>query len=163
VPEKTVVARHEGGMRFVARTGSEHEVVLDSGDGGTGMRPTEAVIVGLTTCTAMDVVAILDKKRQAYDSYAIHARAQQRDEYPQVFTRIDIVHEVTGPAVTVEAVRRAIELSAMKYCPVSAMLSAGDTEVHHAYRVVGTGPVRFEETGEAIVTGPYARPDILAG
>ena len=63
----------------------------------------------------------------------------QRDEYPQVFTEIDVVHEVTGPDLSEAAIRRAIELSATKYCPVNAMLSAGATVVHHRYVVHSTG------------------------
>jgi hypothetical protein len=69
---------------------------------------------------------------------------------------------VAGPAVTEEAVRRAIELSATKYCPVSAMLSAGETAVHHRYVVRGTGDVPFEAEGEVVVTGPYRRPEVVA-
>ena len=60
------------------------------------------------------------------------------------------------------AIARCIELSAMKYCPVSAMLSAGATIVHHRYRIVSTGATPYEVEGEVIATGPYARPDILA-
>lgn len=163
MPEKTVVTRHEGGMRFVALAGSGHEQVMDDGRSDSGMRPTEAVLAGLAACTAMDIVSIMDKKRQAYDSYTVHATGLQRDEYPQIYTRIDLVHEVSGPGVEVAQVRRCIELSATKYCPVSAMLSAGDTEIHHRYRVVRTGPDPSEDEGEVLVTGPYRRPDIVAG
>ena len=159
--EKTVVVRHEGGMRFVTRSGSNHEFVMDDARGDTGMRPTEAVLAGLTACTAMDVVSIMQKKRQVYDSYVVHTRGEQRAEYPQIYTRIDIVHEVVGPDVDVAQVRRSIELSATKYCPVSAMLSAGDTEIHHRYRVRRTGDQPFEEEGEVVVTGPYQRPDVI--
>ncbi len=161
MPLKTIVARHEGGMRFVARSASNHELVMDNGQSDTGMRPTEAVLAGLVACTAMDIVSIMEKKRQVYDSYVIRATGRQRDEYPQIYTRIDLVHEVAGPGVEVKQVKRCIELSATKYCPVSAMLSAGDTEIHHRYHVRVTGDAPFEEEGEVLVTGPYLRPDVL--
>jgi putative redox protein len=93
--------------------------------------------------------------------YEIHVTADQRDGYPQVFTRIDVVHELEGPAVEVAALRRCIELSATKYCPVSAMLSAGATEIHHRYHLIRTGPDPLDESGEVLVTGPYRRPDLL--
>ena len=64
--------------------------------------------------------------------------------------------------VEVAAIRRSIELSALKYCPVSAMLSAGATEIHHRYIVRNTGPDPFESEGEAAVTGPYRRPEAIA-
>jgi hypothetical protein len=71
------------------------------------------------------------------------------------------MHELSGPLVTEEALQRCIELSATKYCPVSAMLSAGATEIHHRYRIRRTGPEPLEAEGEVIVTGPYRRPDVL--
>ena len=65
--------------------------------------------------------------------------------------------------MSVSAIRRCIELSATKYCPVNAMLAAGATEVHHRYRVIGTGPEPFDESDEVIVTGPYRRPEFVPG
>ena len=161
MPVKTIIARHEGGMRFLARSGSNHGLLMDDGKSDKGMRPTEALLAGLVACTAMDIVSIMAKKRQAYDSYLVRATGQQRDEYPQIYTRIDLVHEVAGPGVQVAQVKRCIELSATRYCPVSAMLSAGDTEIHHRYHVRVTGSAPYEEEGEVLVTGPYQRPDIL--
>jgi putative redox protein len=119
------------------------------------------VIAALAACSAMDVISIALKKRQDVVRYEIHVSADQREAYPQIYTRIDVVHEVEGPGVEVEAIRRCIELSAEKYCPVSAMLSAGDTEIHHRYRVIADGAEPVE--GEVVVTGPFRRPDVLTG
>ena len=79
-----------------------------------------------------------------------------------MFTEIEVVHEVAGPDLSEAAIRRSIELSATKYCPVSAMISAGATVVHHRYRIHATGAAPYEAEGEVIATGPYARPDVLA-
>lgn len=147
-------------MRFRALTASGHEVRADERASDTGPRPTELILAGLVMCTAMDIVSILDKKRQDYDRYRVHATSVQREEYPQVFTRIDLVHEVAGPGVTEAGVRRCIELSATKYCPVSAMLAMGETEIHHGFRVENTGTHPFSAEGEVIVTGPHWRPTI---
>lgn len=156
---KTVELRHEGGMRFVARTGSGHDVVMDDREGDGGPGPVEVLAASLAACTAMDVVSIAAKKRQRLERYEIHVRAEQRKAYPQIYTDIDLLHEVEGPAVDVGAIRRCIELSAEKYCPINAMLSAGDTRVHHRYRVLR--PEAGPEEGEVAVTGPYQRPDVL--
>ena len=110
----------------------------------------------------MDVISIAAKKRQVIDEYRIDVRGSQRDEYPQIFTDITVTHEVIGRGLSVAAVRRSIELSAAKYCPVNAMISAGATVVHHRYRIVSSGERPYEADGEVIATGPYARPDILA-
>jgi putative redox protein len=125
------------------------------------LSPVETLAAALAACSAMDVVSILKKKRQVWDSYRVEVAADQRTEYPQVFTRIDVTHVVEGPAVREIAVRRAVELSAAKYCPVNAMVSAGATEVHHHFRVRSTGAEPKETSGEVIVTGPDRRPDII--
>lgn len=161
MPIKSATLRHEGGMRFVATTGSGHVVPFDDRDTDTAPGPTEALVAALAACTGMDVVSIMLKKRQVVDRYEIHATADQRADYPQVFTRIDLVHELEGPEVDEDAVRRCVELSATIYCPISAMLSSGATEIHHGYRIRNTGPKPFEAEAEVLVTGPFARPDIV--
>jgi putative redox protein len=153
---------HEGGMRFVATTGSTRTIVYGDTIEAAELSPVETIAVSLAACSAMDVVSIAAKKRQVVARYAIHVEANQRDEYPQILTHVVVTHEVEGPVVEEAAIRRAIELSATKYCPVNAMLSAGATEVHHRYRVVNTGAEPFTAEGEVVVTGPYRRPDVIA-
>ena len=158
---KSVEIHHDGEMRLVARTGSGHEIVMDDRNGDCGPRPTELVIAGLGGCVAMDVISILLKKRQDLTRFDVHVQATQRAAYPQIFTDIDIVVETEGPGVSVAAVRQAIELAARKYCSVGAMLAAGETAIHHRYRVIGTGVLPFDESGEVRVSGPFARPETL--
>ncbi len=153
---------HEGGMRFVATTGTTRTIIYGDTVEQGELSPVEAVAVSLGACSAMDVISIAIKKRQRISSYRVNVEATQRDEYPQVLTMAIVTHEVEGPVVEEAAIRRAIELSATKYCPVNAMLSAGATEVHHRYVVRNTGPEPFESEGEVVVTGPYRRPDIVA-
>jgi putative redox protein len=158
---RSAMLLHEGGNRFVATTGTTRTIVYGDDFAGGELSPVETVTVSLAACSAMVVVSILVKKRQQVSRYGIRVEAIQRDEYPQILTRADVIHEVEGPVVEEAAVRRAIELSATKYCPVNAMLSAGATEVHHGYVVRNTGPEPFEAEGEVVVTGPYRRPDII--
>ena len=155
---KTAELRLTDGLHFDVATGTGRTIAFDDlADEGLG--PVESVLASLAACSAMDVISIALKKRQPVVTYRIHARGEQREEYPQVYTRIDLVHEVDGPGVSTAAIARCIELSATKYCPVSAMLSAGATEIHHAYRVSRPGePV---DEAEVLVTGPYQRPDIV--
>jgi putative redox protein len=154
---KTATVTLDGGeLRFVARTGSGHAVVLDDGGSDTGPRPAELIPLALAGCTAIDVISILRKKRQVVTSYEVRAEGVQADDHPNAFTRIDLVHVVEGPAPDVEAVRRAIEISATKYCSVGATLSSGITEIHHGY-VVRDG-AGVEQTGDVIVLGPGADP-----
>ena len=156
MPVKTTQLTFTHGLHFEAETGSGRTFAYDDEPTG-GLGPLESVLGSLAACSAMDVMSIALKKRQGIDRYVVHAQAEQRDEYPMIFTRIDLTHEVAGRAVDTEAIKRCIELSATKYCPVSAMLSSGATEIHHAYRIIRPGqPV---EEGLVLVTGPYRPAD----
>ena len=158
---RTATLQHVGELDFRSVTGTGR--TIDFGEVERGyLSPVESVLVALGACTAMDVISIARKKRQPVESYLVHVRGNQRTEYPQVFTEIDVVHEMTGPALSEAAIRRSIELSATKYCPVSAMISAGATVVHHRYVIHSTGLAPYEAEGEVLATGPYAKPDVIA-
>jgi putative redox protein len=159
---KTVRLEHRGGMEFVATPSSGHVIAFDERRSNQGGSPVETVLAALAACTAMDVISIALKKRQAIAAYEVEVSGSQRDEYPQVFGEIDVVHVLRGAGLSEAAIRRSIELSATKYCPVSAMLSAGATVVHHRYRITSTGAKAFESSGHVISTGPYQRPDVIA-
>ena len=158
---RTATLHHEGNHRFAATTGSGRTVVFGDDEAANEYSPVESVVASLAACSAMDVIGILEKKRQVIVSYSIEVRAEQRDEFPQILTRADVLHIVEGTVVLEQAVRRAIELSATKYCPVSAMLSAGATEIHLSFRMRCTGAEPREAEGEVVVTGPYRRPEIV--
>lgn len=112
--------------------------------------PKETLLAALAGCTSMDVASILRKKRQAADSYEIAVSGESAAEHPKVFNAISVEHRVSG-AVTAEALRRSIELSATHYCPVNAMLSAVAT-IEHRYRLTDAEGTRHEAV--VAVTGP---------
>ncbi len=149
-------------MAFHAEPSSGHALDLDDRSSNTGGSPVETVLVALAACSAMDVISIASKKRQVLDRYSVETSGTQRDEYPQVYTDITVTHVFEGTDLAEAAIRRAIELSATKYCPVSAMISAGATVVHHRYRIHAIGERPYDAEGEVIATGPYQRPDIVA-
>jgi len=151
---KTITTTLADGMRFTATNAAGRSLVMDDYEGGGGLSPIDTVLAALAGCTGMDVVSILRKKRVPFTSYRVETTAQQQDTYPQVFTRVDVVHVVEGEGVPAAAVHRAVELSALKYCPVSAMLAAGTVEIHHGYRIVALdGSTRI---AECVVRGPNA-------
>ena len=115
-----------GRMSFAgtAESGFSLPLGADPAVGGDtdGFRPIELMLVGLAGCTAMDVISILHKKKQAVSAFEVRAEAERADEHPRVFTRIHIRYRVTGTGIDPAAVARAIELSETKYCPAQAML-----------------------------------------
>ena len=156
---KTATLIAEGdGLRFVATAGSGHSIVLDDSTGDTGMRPSELMPLALAGCTAMDVLSILRKKQQPVTRYELDATGEQRPGTPTRFVRMDVTHVVDGD-LDEAAVRRAIELSATRYCAVGATLASGIVEIHHGYRI--RRPDGSVVTGDVVVEGPYAHQEEL--
>lgn len=143
------------GLQLTGRTGSGHEIVLDDAAGDAGARPAELIPLALAGCTAMDVVSILRKKRQDVTSYDVRVAGVQDDEHPNAFTSFDVVHSVAGPGLDVEAVRRAIELSATRYCSVGATLASGRPTIEHRFVALDTTTGR-EATGTVVRLGPLS-------
>ena len=126
------------GAAFVGESGSGHAMVIDgapaAGGRNIGPRPMEMMLIGLGGCSAFDVVLILRKSRQAVTDCRVELEAERADSAPRVFTRIHMVFVVSGSELRESAVRRAVELSAEKYCSATAMLRAS-VEITHEYRI----------------------------
>ncbi len=95
----------------------------DAGGDNDGFRPMELIATGLAGCTAMDTISILQKKRQDVTDFEVKVHAERAREHPRVFTHIKIQYQISGHGVDENAVRRAIKLSAERYCPAQGMLS----------------------------------------
>lgn len=117
----------KNGLSFdgTSKTGFVVPLGADPAVGGAndGFRPLELLAISLAGCTAMDVVSIVRKKQQELTAFEVNVHAGQQKSQPPVFTEALITYRVHGRRVDEAAVRRAIELSVTKYCPVQAMLS----------------------------------------
>jgi putative redox protein len=115
----------QGKMTFTgsAESGFQLPLGTDPAVGGDndGFRPMELLAVGLAGCTAMDVISILSKKRQEVTDFEVQVHAGRATEHPKVITEAIIEYIVTGRSLDEAAILRAIELSAMRYCPAQAM------------------------------------------
>jgi len=113
-------------VMFVGESGSGHSVVIDGppehGGRNLGIRPMELLLQGLGGCTAFDVMMILKKARQPVTDCVLEIEAERADTEPKVFTKIHIHFVITGSGVSEKHVKRAIDLSAEKYCSASIML-----------------------------------------
>lgn len=116
------------GVSFVAESGSGHAMVIDGspdhGGRNLGMRPMEALLAGLGSCSAFDVVAILRKSRQDVTSCHVELDAERADAVPAVFTRIHMHYVIRGRNIKSAAVQRAVKLSVETYCSATAMLKS---------------------------------------
>lgn len=105
-----------------------------AGGTGEGYEPMQLVAIGLAGCTALDVMSILQKKRQDITHFEVQVHADRAADFPKVFTNIVIAYIIEGHNVEPAAVERSIELSAKKYCPVQAMLGKA-CNITHQYSI----------------------------
>jgi putative redox protein len=114
-------------LTFKGSANSGFEVNLGAGKevGGDddGFRPMEMIAMGLAGCSAMDVISILQKKRQEISGFEVNVHTEQEQKHPKVFTSATIEYIVSGYQIQEQAVARAIELSATRYCPAQAMFA----------------------------------------
>jgi putative redox protein len=140
---------------FAGVADSGFDITLGAGPGAggqeDGMRPMELIAVGLAGCTAMDVISILQKKRQQVTDFHVEMHADRASEHPRVFTHIVLEYNVTGHKVDEAAVLRSIELSATKYCPAYAML-APVVPIELKYHVYESG---VNGDRELVASGEY--------
>jgi len=113
--------KHDNVFEGTAENGNT--IVFDADAAHThGPSPMEAVLMALCSCTSVDVVSILKKKRQAIAGLRVSAAAEQAPEPPRVFTHIKLTYAVRGAHLSRKAVEDAVSLSKHKYCSVSLML-----------------------------------------
>lgn len=128
------------GAAFVGEAGSGHAIVMDGppdhGGRNIGLRPMEVLLIGMGGCSSVDVIGILQKARQDVIDCVTHIEAERADAVPAVFTRIHLRFVVTGRGLKESHVKRAVELSAEKYCSASIMLSKAGVDITHSYEIV---------------------------
>ena len=147
-----------GGLGFngTADTGFTISCGADMSVGGAndGFRPMELLAIGLAGCTGMDVISILQKKRQDVTAFEVQAHMDRQESHPKVFNRAVLEYLVTGHGVEEAALRRAIELSATQYCPAQAMFGR-IMPIELKYSI-------FEDQGEGrqlVTSGSFILPE----
>ena len=113
--------QYAGNEFFIGTSPSGHAQVIDGkGERKSAASPLELLLIAVGACTAVDVVSILEKKRQTVTDYKIIVEGERREEYPRAFTKIHVHHIVYGRNVSEQAVAGAVRLSDEKYCSVAA-------------------------------------------
>ena len=124
---------------FIGETGSSHALVIDGpaeiGGRNLGVRPMELMLLSVGSCSAVDVLHILRKSRQNVSQCFVEVDGTRAETEPKVFTDIHLKFVVTGTGLSEPQVRRAVELSAEKYCSASIMLRRGGVNLTHSYEI----------------------------
>ena len=130
------------GAMFLGESGSGHSVVMDGpedhGGRNMGVRPMEMLLLGMGGCASFDVMSILKKSRQKVSKCYADLQAERADTVPAVFTAINLHFVVEGSELKEKQVKRAVELSAEKYCSASIMLGKGGVTITHSYEIVAS-------------------------
>lgn len=118
--------RWNGKMGFVGVSGSNHTVVMDvrpeSGGDGTAPSPMELVLMALGGCSGVDVAEILRKKRLNVRDFQIILEGERAEDYPKVFTKVQMTFVFEGEGLTMKPLEDAVRLSLDKYCSVAGMV-----------------------------------------
>lgn len=123
------------GKKFIGTDSTQHSVVISTPGEGIGMKPSELLLVALASCTAVDVVDILEKKRQPLQDLTIQTTGEQDADPPWAFRKIHLKYILKGKGLTDKSVKQAIELSETKYCSVAATVR-GVAEICYDYEIL---------------------------
>ncbi len=103
-----------------------HTIVLDAdekvGGNDAGPRPKPLILSALSGCTAMDVMSILNKMKVELSDLRIDVEANQTDEHPKYYDKVNLVYTFVGKNLPEDKLKRAVELSQNNYCGVSKMV-----------------------------------------
>ena len=131
---REIEAEWQGGGTFIGKNPKGATVQMGLLNEKPGVSPMELILIGLAGCTGMDIVDILVKKRQSLKAMKVQVRGHRREEYPKIFTQIEVTYLIWGDSIDPQAVERAIQLSEKKYCSVSAMLCSA-AEIKSSYQI----------------------------
>jgi len=133
---KMAVIHYAGDEFFVAISPGGHATTVETnGERASAASPMDLLLIALGSCTAVDVISILQKKREQITKYRVEVRGERREDHPRSYKRMEVRHIVTGKGVSPKAVAQAIELSEQKYCSVAATLRP-TAEVISSYEII---------------------------
>ena len=131
----TTTVRWVTGKQFVGMDSNQHAVVVSGEDTANGMRPSDLLLVALSSCSAVDVVEILNKKRKPVTMLEVVTTGNRDEEPPWPYRDIHVKYRLSGRDLTKKAVEQAISLSQDKYCSVAATVR-GIASITTEYEIV---------------------------
>jgi putative redox protein len=131
---KDVVAEWQGKSKFLGKNLKDGQVLMGGKEDTGRVSPMELLLMGLAGCTGIDVVNILEKKRQPLENFQVKVRGKRAEDYPMVYTEIEVEYLLWGMGLNPKAVEQAIQLSEEKYCSASIMLGK-TAKIRSSYRI----------------------------
>ena len=133
------IIKDAGDEFLIATTPGNYSLTIDTkSERKSAPTPMELLLVSVAACTAVDVVSILEKKRQDVTDYRVEITGERRDEHPRAFTKMRVHHIVYGRDISEQAVAQAIELSDTKYCSVAATVRP-TVEIQTSFEIIQAG------------------------
>ena len=123
------------GKQFIGIDSTNHSVVLSTPKEGIGIKPSDLLLIAVASCSAVDVVEILEKKRMTLTHLEISSSGEQDQDPPWTFRKIHMHYKIGGKNLTEKAVAQAIQLSEEKYCSVGAMLGKS-AKIYTSFKVL---------------------------
>ncbi len=132
MPHSTV--RWIGGKQFIGVDSAHHSVVVSTVEENVGMAPSDLLLVALASCTAVDVVEILRKKRQPLTGLEIQVDGEQDEKNPWPFRHIRLHYKLQGSGLDPKSVDDAIRIAEEKYCTVAATIR-GVAKISYSFEI----------------------------
>ena len=120
---------------FVGTDSNNHSVVLSGQKDGIGVSPSETLLIALASCSSVDVVEILKKKRKKLTLLEVTASGERDQDPPWAYRKIHVKYRLGGQGLTDKAVEQAIQLSQEKYCSVAATVR-GVADLTYEYEIL---------------------------
>src|ERR1700737_4725339 len=109
--ETKATVHFAGNDFFVGITPSGHAQAIETNsERASAATPMELLLVALGSCTGVDVISILKKKRQHVTNYRIEVSGKRREDFPRSYTELQVKHIVRGHDISEQAVSSAIKL-----------------------------------------------------
>jgi putative redox protein len=134
-----ITITHDKALRFVGINDQGLEAIFDTSIEGGGLNsspsPVESVAMAAGACTAMDVVAMINKRRKKIESFKIEIEFERATEHPKVITKLHMAFHVKSPDLTSEELERSIKLSQETYCTVSIMVRRSGCDITWSHEI----------------------------
>jgi putative redox protein len=133
-----ITATWKGELTFVGQNAVGGTVQMGNLDGKPGVSPMQLLLVAIAGCSGEDIVSILKKKRVDLTDMQVRVSGKRADDYPMIWTHIQITYLIWGRSIKPKDVEQAIELSEKKYCSVGVMLGKS-AKLASEYRILEPG------------------------